>query len=76
MKIDRKSGRLLTGGDWNKISPDFINAFVNHTEPMPFYSEVWSEKINFNHSTSECENESFKKSEIFRKIIKYNDANS
>ena len=69
MKIDRKSGRLLTGGDWNKISPDFINAFVNHTEPMPFYSEVWSEKINFNHSTSECENESFKKAEVFRKII-------
>lgn len=69
MKIDLKSGRLLTGGDWNKISPDFINAFVNHTEPMPFYGEVWSEKINFNHSTSECENESFKKAEIFRKII-------
>ena len=30
---------------------------------------IWSEKINFNHSTSECENESFKKAEIFRKII-------
>lgn len=68
MKIDRKSGRLLTGGDWTTISPDFINALVNHTEPMPFYGEVWSEKINYDHSTSDCENESYKKAKAFKEM--------
>ena len=68
MKIDRKSGRLLTGGDWTTISPDFINAFTNHTEFMPFYGEVWSEKINYDHSMSDCENESYKKAKAFREM--------
>ena len=68
MKIDRKSGRLLTGGDYPELSPNFINALVNHTEPMPFYGEVWSEKINYEHSMSDCENESFKKAKAFREM--------
>ncbi|MBQ8222393.1 MAG: hypothetical protein IJZ87_03455, partial [Bacteroidales bacterium] len=68
MKIDRKSGRLLTGGDYPELSPNFINALVNHTEPMPFYGEVWSEKINYEHSVSDCENESYKKARDFREM--------
>ena len=68
MKIDRKSGRLLTGGDYPELSPNFINALVNHTEPMPFYGEVWSEKINYDHSTSDCENESYKKAKAFKEM--------
>ena len=68
MKIDRKSGRLLTGGDYPEISPNFINALVNHTEFMPFYGEVWSEKINYDHSMSDCENESYKKAKAFREL--------
>ena len=68
MKIDRKSGRLLTGGDYPEISPNFINALVNHTEFMPFYGEVWSEKINYDHSMSDCENESYKKARAFREL--------
>lgn len=68
MKIDRKSGRLLTGGDYPELSPNFINALINHTEPMPFYGEVWSEKINYEHSVSDCENESYKKARDFREI--------
>ena len=68
MKIDRKSGRLLTGGDYPELSPNFINALVNHTEPMPFYGEVWSERINYEHSMSDCENESFKKAKAFREM--------
>ncbi|MBQ3595102.1 MAG: hypothetical protein II981_06820 [Bacteroidales bacterium] len=68
MKIDRKSGRLLTGGDFIEISPNFINLLVNHTEPMPFYGEVWSEKINYDHSTSDCENESYKKAKALREM--------
>lgn len=68
MKIDRKSGLLLTGGDYPELSPNFINALVNHTEPMPFYGEVWSEKINYEHSMSDCENESFKKAKAFREM--------
>lgn len=68
MKIDRKSGRLLTGGDYPELSPNFINALVNHTEPMPLYGEVWSEKINYEHSMSDCENESFKKAKAFREM--------
>ena len=68
MKIDRKSGRLLTGGDYPELSPNFINALVNHTEPMPFYGEVWNEKINYKHSMSDCENESFKKAKAFREM--------
>lgn len=68
MKIDRKSGRLLTGGDFIEISPNFINLLVNHTEPMPFYGEVWSEKINYDHSTSDCENESCKKAKALREM--------
>lgn len=68
MKIDRKSGRLLTGGDYPEISPNFINALVNHTEFMPFYGEVWSEKINYDHSMSDCENESYKKAKAFREM--------
>ena len=68
MKIDRKSGRLLTGGDYPELSPNFINALVNHTEPMPFYGEVWSEKINYEHSMSDCENESYKKAKAFREM--------
>ncbi len=68
MKIDRKSGRLLTGGDYPELSPNFINALVNHTEPMPFYGEVWSDKINYEHSISECENESYKKAKAFREM--------
>ena len=68
MKIDRKSGRLLTGGDYPELSPNFINALVNHTEPMPFYGEVWSEKINYDHSTSDCENESYKKAKALREM--------
>ena len=68
MKIDRKSGRLLTGGDYPELSPNFINALVNHTEPMPFYGEVWSEKINYDHSTSDCENESYKKAMALREM--------
>ena len=68
MKIDRKSGRLLTGGDYPELSPNFINALVNHTEPMPFYGEVWSEKINYDHSISDCENESYKKAKAFKEM--------
>ena len=68
MKIDRKSGRLLTGGDYPEISPNFINALVHHTEFMPFYGEVWSEKINYDHSMSDCENESYKKARAFREM--------
>ncbi len=68
MKIDRKSGRLLTGGDYPELSPNFINALVNHTEPMPFYGEVWSEKINYEHSMSDCENESYKKAKALREM--------
>lgn len=68
MKIDRKSGRLLTGGDYPELSPNFINALVNHTEPMPFYGEVWSEKINYDYSTSDCENESYKKAKAFKEM--------
>lgn len=68
MKIDRKSGRLLTGGDYPEISPNFINALVNHTEPMPFYGEVWSEKINYDHSISDCANESYKKAKAFKEM--------
>ncbi len=68
MKIDRKSGRLLTGGDYPEISPNFINALVNHTEFMPFYGEVWSEKINYDHSMSDCENETYKKSKALREL--------
>ena len=68
MKIDRKSGRLLTGGDYPEISPNFINALVHHTEFMPFYGEVWSEKINYDHSMSDCENESYKKARAFREL--------
>lgn len=68
MKIDRKSGRLLTGGDYPEISPNFITALVNHTEFMPFYGEVWSEKINYDHSMSDCENESYKKAKAFREM--------
>ena len=68
MKIDRKSGRLLTGGDYPEISPNFINNLVNHTEIMPYYGEVWSEKINYDHSMSDCENESYKKARAFREM--------
>lgn len=68
MKIDRKSGRLLTGGDYVEISRDFINALINHNEYMPFYGEVWSEKLNFNHSMSDCENESFKTAELYAEV--------
>ena len=68
MKIDRKSGRLLTGGDFIEISPNFINLLVNHTEPMPFYGEVWNEKINYDHSISDCENESYKKAKALREM--------
>ena len=68
MKIDRKSGRILTGGDFIEISPNFINSLVNHTEPMPFYGEVWSEKINYEHSISDCENESYKKAKAFKEL--------
>ncbi len=76
MKIDRKSGRLLTGGDYPEISTNFINTLVNHNEPMPFYGDVWSGKINYEHSISECENESYKKAKVFREMnIPFDDNN-
>lgn len=68
MKIDRKSGRLLTGGDYLAINNEFADALVRHTEPMPYYGELWEGIITFKHAVSNCDDNNYKKAKIIRNV--------
>ena len=73
MKIDRKTGRMLTGGDYLSINNEFADALVRHTEPMPYYGELWEGTISFQPATSNCDDSHYKKAKIFRKLEVPND---
>ncbi len=75
MKIDRKSGRLLTGGDYLVINDEFADALVRHTEPMPYYGEMWEGIISFNSATSKCDDGHYKKAKIFGRMAVPSDDN-
>ncbi len=76
MKIDRKSGRLLTGGDYSGINGDFADALIRHAEPMPYYGELWEGIISFKPAASKCEDDNYKKAEIFSNVTVPSDSNS
>lgn len=76
MKVDRKSGRLLTGGDYIVINDDFADALIRHTEPMPYYGELWEGTISFHPATSNCEGSDFEQAEIFSKMAVPSDSNA
>lgn len=76
MKIDRKSGRLLTGGDYIVINDEFADALIRHTEPMPYYGELWEGTISFQPAASNCEGGDFEQAEIFSKMAVPSDSNS
>ncbi len=76
MKIDRKSGRLLTGGDYIVINDEFADALIRHTEPMPYYGELWEGTISFQPAASNCEGSDFEQAEIFSKMAVPSDSNS
>ena len=54
MKIDRKSGRLLTGGNYSGINGKFADALIRHAEPIPYYGELWEGIISFKPAASKC----------------------
>lgn len=76
MKIDRKSGRLLTGGDYLVINDEFADALVRHTEPMPYYGELWEGIISFKPATSKCDDGHYKKAKIFGRMAVPSDNNN
>ena len=76
MKIDRKSGRLLTGGDYIVINDEFADALIRHTEPMPYYGELWEGTISFQPAASNCEGSDFEQAAIFSKMTVPSDSNS
>lgn len=76
MKIDRKTGRLLTGGDYLYINNEFADALVRHTEPMPYYGELWEGTISFKPATSYCDDSNYKRAKIFRNLEVPNDSST
>ena len=76
MKVDRKSGRLLTGGDYIVINDEFADALIRHTEPMPYYGELWEGTISFQPIASNCEDGHYQKAELFSRMIVPSDSNS
>ncbi len=76
MKIDRKSGRLLTGGDYIVINDEFADALIRHTEPMPYYGELWEGTISFQPAASDCEDGHYKKAELFSRMMVPSDSNT
>ena len=76
MKIDRKSGRLLTGGDYSGINGEFADALIRHAEPMPYYGELWEGIISFKPAASKCEDGNYKKAEIFSSVTVPSDSNT
>ena len=76
MKIDRKSGRLLTGGDYITINGEFADALIRHTEPMPYYGELWEGIVSFQPAASNCEGDDWEQAEIFSKMSVPSDSNT
>ena len=76
MKIDRKTGRLLTGGDYGGINGEFADALIRHAEPMPYYGELWEGIISFQPAASNCEGSDFEQAEIFSKMAVPSDSNA
>lgn len=76
MKIDRKSGRLLTGGDYIVINDEFADALIRHSEPMPYYGELWKGIVSFQPATSYCEGNEWEQAEIFSKMAVPSDSNT
>lgn len=76
MKIDRKSGRLLTGGDYITINGEFADALIRHSEPMPYYGELWEGIVSFQPATSNCEGNDWEQAEIFSRMAVPSDSNT
>ena len=76
MKIDRKSGRLLTGGDYIVINDEFADALIRHTEPMPYYGELWEGIVSFQPAASNCEGNDWEQAEIFSRMAVPSDSNT
>lgn len=76
MKIDRKSGRLLTGGDYITINGEFADALIRHTEPMPYYGELWDGIVSFQPAASNCDGSDDEQAEVFRLLALPSDSNA
>lgn len=76
MKIDRKSGRLLLGGDCQVVNGAFADALVRHAAPMPYYGELWEGIISFKPAVSKCEDGNYKKANIFSSMTVPSDSNT
>ena len=76
MKIDRKSGRLLTGGDYITINGEFADALIRHSEPMPYYGELWEGIVSFQPVASNCEGNDWEQADIFRRMAVPSDSNT